>query len=126
MAYESKDKMVSHPDHYKHGDFETIDVIEAFIEGLPAKEAFLTGQVLKYMSRWNSKNGLQDLEKAKWYLDRLIDSEVDKIQKDILDVVEKCEENTIKMARLSEKLSSIKDCDFSHGEHQELPTYTER
>lgn len=73
MSYESQDKMVSHPDHYIHGGMETIDVIEAFIEGLPAKEAFLAGQVIKYISRWHSKNGLQDLEKANWYLSRLID-----------------------------------------------------
>lgn len=68
------DKMVTHPSHYisKNG-LETIDVIEAWIEGLPPVEAFLSGQVIKYISRWNKKNGVQDLEKAQFYLERLIE-----------------------------------------------------
>ena len=72
--YESEDKMVSHPPHYQSKTgLEVIDVIEAFTSDLKGIEATNTGNVLKYMCRWNSKNGLQDLEKAKWYLDHLID-----------------------------------------------------
>lgn len=72
--YESTDKMVSHPSHYKSSTgLETIDVIEAFTSDLNGIEATDTGNVLKYMCRWKNKNGLQDLEKAKWYLDHLID-----------------------------------------------------
>ena len=72
--YESTDKMVSHPDHYmsKTG-LEVIDVIEAFTFDLKGIEATDTGNILKYICRWSNKNGLQDLEKAKWYLDHLID-----------------------------------------------------
>lgn len=65
--------MVNHPSHYKtESGIEAIDVIEAFTEGLVGKEATNTGNVLKYMCRWKKKNGLQDLKKARWYLDRLI------------------------------------------------------
>lgn len=71
--YESEDKMVSHPDHYQsESGLEVIDVVEAFTEDLKGIEATDTGNVLKYMCRWKKKNGLQDLEKAEWYLKHLI------------------------------------------------------
>lgn len=72
--YESKDKMVSHPSHYQsETGLEVIDVIEAFTFDLKGIEATDTGNIIKYICRWKQKNGLQDLEKAKWYLDHLID-----------------------------------------------------
>ena len=72
--YESNDIMVSHPSHYiSETGLEAIDVIEAFTFDLKGIEATDTGNILKYMCRWKNKNGLQDLEKAKWYLDHLID-----------------------------------------------------
>ena len=68
-----EDKMVSHPPHYQSSTgLETIDVIEAFTSDLTGTEAVCTGNVLKYTCRWKHKNGVQDLKKAKWYLDRLI------------------------------------------------------
>ena len=64
---------VNHPAHYQSSNgLEAIDVIETFTEELVGYEAVDTGNVLKYMLRWKKKNGLQDLEKAKWYLERLI------------------------------------------------------
>ncbi len=72
--YESKDAMVSHPAHYQsETGLEVIDVIEAFTVDLNGIEATDTGNVLKYMCRWKKKNGVQDLEKARWYLEHLID-----------------------------------------------------
>ena len=63
------------PDHYKRLPAEAIEIIEAAIENAPSKRgAFLHGQVLKYILRCWHKNGIEDLRKAKWYLDRLIDS----------------------------------------------------
>ena len=71
--YNCEDKMVSHPKHYEtKSGLETIDVIEAFTSELKGIEAVDTSQVIKYICRWNKKNGLQDLEKAKWYLTHLI------------------------------------------------------
>lgn len=65
--------MVNHPPHYKtKSGLETIQVIEAFTEDLSWYEATHTGQVLKYMCRWKKKNGIEDLKKARFYLDRLI------------------------------------------------------
>lgn len=72
--YESNDAMVSHPGHYQSANgLEVIDAIEAFTDGLNGIEATDTGNVLKYMCRWKKKNGIQDLEKAQWYLTHLIE-----------------------------------------------------
>lgn len=69
----NKPDMVNHPPHYasKTG-IETIDVIEAFTDGLMGIEATDTGNIIKYICRWKGKNGLEDLNKAKWYLEHLI------------------------------------------------------
>lgn len=65
--------MVSHPPHYQSKTgLEVIDVIEAFTSDLKGIEATDTGNVIKYICRWNSKNGVEDLEKAQWYLNHLI------------------------------------------------------
>lgn len=72
--YESTDKMVSHPSHYQsETGLEVIDVIKAFTANLKGIEATDTGNVIKYICRWNEKNGIQDLEKAQWYLTHLIE-----------------------------------------------------
>ena len=57
---------VNRPSHYARLDPEPIAVIEAW--GLGYHE----GSVVKYLSRWRHKGGLQDLEKAAWFLARLI------------------------------------------------------
>lgn len=66
---------VNHPSHYqtKNG-METIDVIDAFTEGMEGIEAVCTGNALKYLCRWKKKNGVEDLEKARWYINKLIDT----------------------------------------------------
>ena len=72
--YESSDKLVSHPGHYQsRSGLEVIDVIEAFTDGLEGIEAVDTGNAIKYICRWKKKNGVQDLEKAIWYLQHLVD-----------------------------------------------------
>ena len=61
------------PSHYKYLPAEAIDIIEAAISKAPSNQsAFLQGQVIKYMLRCWSKKGIEDLRKAKWYLDRLV------------------------------------------------------
>lgn len=72
--YESDDKMVSHPDHYKsESGLEVIDVIEAFTSGFEVVKATDTGNIIKYICRWKKKNGIQDLKKIMWYIQHLID-----------------------------------------------------
>lgn len=64
---------VNHPAHYKTSSgLEAIDVIDAFTEDLKGYESVYTSQILKYTLRWKHKNGIEDLEKANWYLTRLI------------------------------------------------------
>lgn len=69
--------VVNKPRHYNQGEVECIDAIESATSamdgiGLTGKEGFLTGQVIKYMWRWKFKDGRRDLEKARWYLERLL------------------------------------------------------
>ena len=79
-AMTQKNNAVEHPSHYTSGGIECIDAIKAMLSGYEqAKIAtkfywhFLSGQVLKYLWRWPLKERpLQDLKKARWYLDKLI------------------------------------------------------
>lgn len=66
--------MVNSPAHYTRGKTEAIDVIEDAIQDAPSpKEGMLQGQVLKYILRmWLKDKPLQDANKARWYLNRLI------------------------------------------------------
>jgi len=54
------------PKHYQQGSIETIEYI------LDQKMNYLEGNVVKYISRYKMKNGLEDLQKASWYLNKLI------------------------------------------------------
>jgi len=60
------DDPVNSPKHYTQGNMEVITAIE----GLALD--YHQGNVLKYVSRYRYKNGIEDLRKAKWYIDRLI------------------------------------------------------
>ena len=64
--------MVNHPQHYCTGKIECIDAIEAAVSELSGLNAVCTANVIKYVWRWKHKNGLQDLRKAQWYLEKLI------------------------------------------------------
>jgi hypothetical protein len=57
---------VNSPAHYTQGSMEVIEAIE----GLHLN--YHQGNIIKYVSRYNMKGGIQDLQKARWYLDRLI------------------------------------------------------
>ena len=65
-----KDKI--NPDHYKQGGIETIHYIEAKLS--PAEfNGYLKGNIIKYISRAEHKNGLEDYKKAQWYINKLIE-----------------------------------------------------
>lgn len=73
QQFETKPDMVSHPPHYQsETGLEVIDVIKAYTSDLKGIEATDTGNIIKYICRWKHKNGVEDLKKAKWYLDHLI------------------------------------------------------
>lgn len=63
---------VCNPSHYKTGKFECIDVmIEAI--GLESVMQYCVCNAFKYLYRQKRKNGIEDLEKARWYLDKFIE-----------------------------------------------------
>lgn len=66
-----KPSMIDHPSHYS-GSIEAINAIAAATAGLTGVEAFDTGNALKYLWRWKRKNGVEDLNKAIWYIQHLI------------------------------------------------------
>ncbi len=62
--------MVNKPKHYTYGDIEVIDFIEQVTKDYKPELAFSIGNAIKYISRANHKNGREDLDKARWYLNR--------------------------------------------------------
>lgn len=62
---------VNHPSHYS-GKVECIDCIESAVSGLDGFHGFCAGNAIKYLFRFSRKNGIEDLRKAEWYIDRLI------------------------------------------------------
>jgi len=62
---------INNPVHYNHSGIECIEAIEAMTENMSGATAPHAANVLKYMWRHEYKNGLEDIRKAKWYLDRL-------------------------------------------------------
>lgn len=65
---EQKVEKVNHPAHYNQGGIECIDALKAAVEGLNGIEAFCTANAIKYLWRWKYKNGVEDLNKAIWYI----------------------------------------------------------
>lgn len=63
---------VNKPEHYAYGKYECIDVIHELTKDLAGIQAFCLGNTIKYLWRFQHKNGVEDLKKAKWYLERLI------------------------------------------------------
>lgn len=75
--YKNSNEAVDHPSHYNHGGRETIDDIKGHLENSDwnAYQGGLLFNVYKYIDRAPYKgNRLKDLNKARWYLDKLIGS----------------------------------------------------
>lgn len=65
---------VKKPEHYGKGSIECIDYIKDFLDD-EELTGYFRGNVAKYLHRWRYKNGIEDLKKASWYLNALIDHE---------------------------------------------------
>ena len=63
--------MVNHPPHYNQKGIECIDAIQAATD--IGFEYYLQGNIMKYLWRYRYKDGSQDLKKALWYLNKLIE-----------------------------------------------------
>ena len=71
MKLSAKSDMVNHPPHYNKQGIECIDAISAALgDGM---EYYLQGNIIKYLWRYRYKNGIEDLKKAKWYLEKMIE-----------------------------------------------------
>lgn len=69
----SKEKdIVNHPGHYETGKFECIKVMQEAL-GVDAVKDFCVCNAFKYLYRHKRKNGLEDIKKAKWYIDKLLE-----------------------------------------------------
>jgi len=81
LEEEAMKDMVNHPEHYTNSSIETIDMIESMTaEGF---KYYLEGNILKYLTRYRHKNGIQDLKKAQWYLNKLIEVQYDTSDGDV-------------------------------------------
>lgn len=75
---DTKSDMVCHPSHYNQGKVECIDAMAAATINKRGIEAVCVSNVIKYLWRYEAKNGLEDVKKAQFYLNRLIDELEDK------------------------------------------------
>ena len=64
--------MVNHPQHYTQGGIECIDALKAATVGKRGIEAVCVANVIKYLWRYEEKNGIEDIRKAKFYIERLL------------------------------------------------------
>lgn len=71
-ATKSENDPVEHPAHYEHDGVECIDMMY-ITQGYNATFDFCVCNTFKYLWRWKTKNGIQDLKKARWYLNRAIE-----------------------------------------------------
>jgi chromosome segregation ATPase len=66
---------IKHPAHYTQGKLETIEIIDAVCSTITGEQAPYVANIIKYTTRFPFKNGVEDLKKAHWYLERLIKKE---------------------------------------------------
>lgn len=67
-----KEDIINKPPHYNQAGIECIDAIAAATSGKQGVEAVCVANVIKYLWRYELKNGVEDVKKARWYLDKLI------------------------------------------------------
>ena len=74
FVYDTQKEAVNHPDHYNQGGIECIDaMVQCF--GKEAVQNFCIINSFKYIWRCNSKNGLEDVKKASWYINKYLELE---------------------------------------------------
>lgn len=66
MKNSKKHDIINKPSHYNQGSIESIDFIKS------QNMNYIEGNIIKYTTRYKFKNGIEDLKKAKWYLEKLI------------------------------------------------------
>ena len=69
--FDDVEDYVNSPPHYGQGRIECIEYIKDFLSD-DEYTGYLRGNIAKYLHRWRYKNGIEDLKKARWYLEALI------------------------------------------------------
>lgn len=69
-----RNDIVNHPSHYNYGDIEVINFIEQVTKHYNPNVAYHIGNAIKYLARSPLKNGKEDIEKAKWYIERAFEN----------------------------------------------------
>lgn len=72
--FAQKEDVVNHPSHYETGKFECIDVMQE-VFGVDAVKDFCLCNAFKYLYRTKRKNGLEDIKKCQWYINKYIELE---------------------------------------------------
>lgn len=65
---------VNHPSHYNYGEIEVIDFIEQVTKYYNPNVAYHIGNAIKYLARSPHKNGKEDVDKARWYIERAFEN----------------------------------------------------
>lgn len=63
---------VNKPKHYTQGRIECIEALEAATINKSGNEAIYVANIIKYLWRYENKNGIEDVMKADWYLQKLL------------------------------------------------------
>ena len=74
LQQRKRNDTVNHPSHYNYGEIEVIDFIEQVTKHYNPNVAYHIGNAIKYLSRSPHKNGKEDVEKAKWYIERAFEN----------------------------------------------------
>ena len=117
---------VNHPSHYTQGGIECIDALKAATVGKTGIEAICVANVIKYCWRYEEKNGLEDVKKAQFYINRLIQELEEKKENcsfpDPDDVVGDC----IDCANFNMNENSEPCCNCKNTAVPGTPAYAER
>lgn len=74
LQQRKRNDTVNHPSHYNYGEIEVIDFIEQVTKHYNPNVAYHIGNAIKYLARSPHKNGKEDVEKAKWYIERAFEN----------------------------------------------------
>lgn len=74
LQQRKRNDTVNHPSHYNYGEIEVIDFIEQVTRHYNANVAYHIGNAIKYLARSPHKNGKEDIDKARWYIERAFEN----------------------------------------------------
>ena len=74
LQQRKRNDTVNHPSHYNYGEIEVIDFIEQVTKHYNPNVAYHIGNAIKYLARSPHKNGKEDIDKARWYIERAFEN----------------------------------------------------